>query len=146
MFMKNNQTIGAGILGIDKNTGEILLIKRSSLVPNPNKWAVVGGKKDEEDDDIRSAAIREFKEEVQPDSAYKLSKLPFFINENKYLKFYTFLGIFENKFVPVLNEENVDFGWFNIEELPDDLLPACELMFEEKQKELRILIEKIKKG
>lgn len=142
--MKRNKTIGAGILAIDKNTGEILLIKRSSLVPNPNTWAVVGGKKDEEDENIRVAAIREFKEEVQPDIAYKLSKLPFFVNENKYLKFYTYLGVFDNKFVPVLNEENIEYGWFELDQLPENLLHACKLMFDEKGDELAEFIKKIK--
>lgn len=142
--MKGKKTIGAGVLAIDKNTGEILLIKRSMLVPNPNKWAVVGGKKDEEDKDTREAAVREFNEEVQPDTAYKLSKLPFFINENKYLKFYTYLGIFDSRFVPVLNEENIDYGWFNLDDLPEDLLPACKMMFQEKGDELKKFIKNLK--
>jgi 8-oxo-dGTP pyrophosphatase MutT (NUDIX family) len=139
--MENKQLIAAGILAVDKNTGDILLIKRSPLVPNPNTWAVVGGKKDPEDENTRVAAIREFKEEVQPDSPYSLSKLPFFINENKYLKFYTYLGLFDNKFVPILNEENIDYGWFSLDELPDNLLPACKLMFKEKGEELQKFID-----
>lgn len=142
--MNKKKLIAAGILAVDKNTGEILLIKRSNLVPNPNKWAVVGGKKDPEDADTRVAAIREFKEEVQPDTAYQLSKLPFFINENKYLKFYTYIGFFDNKFVPILNEENTDYGWFSLGKLPDDLLPACKLMFETRGDDLRKIIEKMK--
>jgi len=143
--MKRKKIIAAGILALDRNTGEILLIKRSSLVPNPNTWAIVGGKKDPEDKDTRVAAIREFKEEVQPDTPYQLSKLPFFINENKYLKFYTYLGIFDNKFVPILNEENLEYGWFNLNELPEKLLPACKLLFNEKREELLNFIEKVKK-
>lgn len=138
--MNNKKLIAAGILAVDKNTGDILLIKRSLLVPNPNTWAVVGGKKDPEDENTRVAAIREFKEEVQPDAPYSLSKLPFFINENKYLKFYTYLGLFDNKFVPILNEENIDYGWFNLDELPDNMLPACKLMFKEKRAELKKFI------
>lgn len=134
--------LGAGVLAVDKNSGDILLVKRSELVPNPNKWAIAGGKKDEQDQDTREAAIREFKEEVQPDTAYGLSKKPFFINQNKYIKFYTYLGLFDNKFVPVLNEENSEYGWFNIDQLPEDLLPACSLLFKEKYTELRNFIQK----
>lgn len=142
--MNNKKLIAAGILAVDKNTGDILLIKRSNLVPNPNKWAVVGGKKDPEDENTRVAAIREFKEEVQPDTAYQLSKLPFFINENKYLKFYTYIGFFDNKFVPILNEENTDYGWFSLNELPEDLLSACRLMFDTRGNDLKKIIEKMK--
>lgn len=134
--MNNNKLIAAGILAIDKNTGNILLVKRSNIVPNPNKWATVGGKKDPEDKDTRITAIREFTEEVQPDSQYLLSKEPFFINENKNLKFYTYLAVFDSKFVPILNEENIDYGWFNIFELPNDMLDACKLMFQKRGKDL----------
>jgi 8-oxo-dGTP pyrophosphatase MutT (NUDIX family) len=134
--MNKKKLIAAGILAIDKNTGDILLVKRSGLVPNPNKWATVGGKKDPEDENTRVTAIREFSEEVQPDGSYKLSKLPFFINETKNLKFYTYLGVFDNKFVPILNEENADYGWFNINDLPEDLLDACKFMFESRGEEL----------
>lgn len=134
--MDKNKLIAAGILAIDKNTGDILLVKRSKLVPNPNKWATVGGKKDPEDENTKETAIREFGEEVQPDIPYKISKKPFYINENERLKFYTYLGIFENKFVPILNEENIEYGWFDLNELPDNLLPACEEMFAEKMEDL----------
>jgi 8-oxo-dGTP pyrophosphatase MutT (NUDIX family) len=139
--MNTKKLIAAGILAIDKNTGEILLVKRSELVPNPNKWATVGGKKDPEDENTRVTAIREFGEEVQPDTSYVLSKLPFFINENKYVKFYTYLGIFDNKFVPILNEENLEYGWFNINNLPENLLEGCRIMFEEKGEELMNFIK-----
>lgn len=65
----------AGILAIDKNTGDVLLIKRSPLCTNPNLWATVGGGIDY-GESPRDASIREFKEEVQPDEPYQLSKKP----------------------------------------------------------------------
>ena len=52
------------------------------------------------------------------------------------------MGLFDNKFVPSLNEENSDYGWFNLNDLPNDLLPACLLMFKEKKDELEKFIEK----
>lgn len=137
----NDKTYAAGILAIDKLTGKILLIKRSKLCPEPNTWANVGGKVDDDDLSPRHAAIREFKEEVQPDSAYLLSKKPFFINENKHLKFYTYLGLFENKFVPILNEENIEYDWFDINDLPDNLMPACKLLFKLKKNHLNKIIK-----
>lgn len=137
----DNKTYAAGILAIDKITGKILLVKRSSLCPEPNTWANVGGKVDDDDPSPRHAAIREFKEEVQPDSAYFLSKKPFFINENEHLKFYTYLGLFENKFVPILNEENIEYDWFDINDLPHNLMPACKLLFDVKKNHLIKIIK-----
>lgn len=129
-------TKAAGILAVDKNSGKVLLIKRSPLCPQPNLWANVGGRMDPEETDPRATAIREFKEEVQPDEPYELSRIPFFITNEGPLRFYTYIGFFKNKFVPVLNEENTDYGWFDLDELPEDLLPACKLIFEKRKKDI----------
>lgn len=138
-----NKVRAAGILAVDKNSGCILLVKRSPLCTQPNKWATVGGGIDEGEDDPRDAAVREFKEEVQPDNPYRLTKKPFFITDDGYVKFYTYLGIFDSKFVPILNEENTEYGWFEIDSLPEDLLPACKLLFKKKGEELRAVIERV---
>lgn len=136
--------VAAGILAIEKETGKILLILRSNLCPQPNTWSNVGGKMDPEDENPKTTAIREFKEEVNPDDFYMISKMPFFINEDRFLKFYTYLAIFEKKFVPVLNEENIDYGWFDLDDLPDNVMPACQFLFEKKHGDIKKIIEKIK--
>ena len=132
----------AGILAVDKNTGKVLLVKRSPLCTYPNTWATIGGGMNPEENDPRDAAVREFKEEVQPDEPYKLSKKPFFITDDGNVKFYTYLGIFENKFVPVLNEENTEYGWFDMNSMPDDMLPACKLLFDKRGKEISGILDK----
>lgn len=132
----------AGILAIDMNTGKVLLVKRSSLCSHPGTWAAVGGKVDDEDSTPRIAAVREFKEEVQPDEPYELSKLPFSINYDGHVKFYTYIGIFKNSFVPVLNEENTEYGWFELGFLPDKMLPACLEMFQDKKEAIERVIRK----
>jgi ADP-ribose pyrophosphatase YjhB (NUDIX family) len=131
----------AGILAIDRNTGCMLLVKRSPLCTHPNTWATVGGGIDE-GEDPRDAAIREFKEEVQPDEPYKLSRKPIFISENGNVKFYTYLGVFDSKFVPALNEENIEYGWFNMDSMPDEMLPACKLLFSKKRDQIEGMIRK----
>lgn len=135
--------IAAGILAIDKNSGKVLLVKRSPICLQPNLWANVGGRMDPEDKDTRHTAIREFKEEVQPDGPYRLSKLPFIVTNEGPVKFYTYLGIFENQFVPILNEENTEYDWFDLENLPEGLLPACDLIFRKREKELKRIIRKM---
>lgn len=135
----------AGILAIDKNTGKVLLVKRSKLCPHPFLWANVGGKMDPDELDPRVTAAREFKEEVQPDEPYQLSKLPLIITLEGPVKFYTYLGFFNNEFVPVLNEENTDYGWFHLDDLPENMLPACELIFREKKSLIKKLLKGLKK-
>ena len=133
----------AGILAVDKNTGKVLLVKRSPLCTQPNTWATVGGGVNPDEDNPRDAAVREFKEEVQPDEPYQLSKKPFFITEEGSLRFYTYLGLFENKFVPVLNEENTDYGWFDMDSMPQEMLPACKLLFDKRGADIREMLNKL---
>lgn len=133
----------AGILAVDKNTGKVLLVKRSPLCTHPNTWATVGGGVNPDENNPRDAAVREFKEEVQPDEPYQLSKKPFFITEDGFVKFYTYLGLFDNKFVPVLNEENTDYGWFDMDSMPEELLPACKLLFSKRRDKIREILDKL---
>ena len=133
----------AGILAVDKNTGKVLLVKRSPLCTHPDTWATVGGGVNPDEDDTRDAAVREFKEEVQPDEPYRLSKKPFFVTDDGYVRFYTYLGLFENKFVPVLNEENTEYGWFDMDSMPDEMLPACKLLFSKKGDEIKGMLDRL---
>lgn len=145
IFMGMKEEIRAsGILAVNKNTGRVLLVKRSKLCPEPDLWANVGGKMDPDEVDPRVTAIREFKEEVQPDEPYDLSKLPLTVTMEGPVKFYTYLGLFENEFVPVLNEENTEYGWFDFDDLPEKLLPACDLIFRNKSGQIKRLLRKIK--
>lgn len=135
----------AGILAVDKNSGKVLLVKRSQLCPHPYLWANAGGKMDPDETDPRVTAVREFKEEVQPDEAYELSKIPLIITNEGPVKFYTYIGFFNNKFVPVLNEENTEYGWFDLDDLPENLLPACRLIFDKKGGQIRRMLVKLTK-
>jgi len=77
---------------------------------------------------------------VQPDEPFLVSKKPFFINSNNFLTFYTFIGLFNNKFVPSLNDENLEARWFNLDDLPDHLMPECKLLFDTKKEDLKRFI------
>ncbi len=140
------KTLAAGIIAIAKDTGKILLVKRSALCPQPHTWATVGGKNDPADENLKVTAVREFKEEVQPNIKYEIITKPFFINKMPKLEFYSFVGFFETEFIPVLNDENDEYKWYDLDALPKNLLSGCQIMFNEKKNALKELIKRFQQN
>ena len=89
--------IGAGIFAIDKNSGKILLCQRGLDTSFSEMWAVFGGTFEEKDGTPKQTAKREFFEETGCVVDYKISREPFFLNSNRFIDFYTYLGIFDGQ-------------------------------------------------
>ena len=109
----------AGALIKDEESGEVLLIKRNDKTP---KWAMVTGEFDEGEDAL-DALEREMYEElfIRPGQVRLNYKgMEHFSAKN--IDFYYFEGFVKGKFKPHLDEENLDFGWFSIENLPSPLM------------------------
>jgi 8-oxo-dGTP pyrophosphatase MutT (NUDIX family) len=127
--------ICAGILPIHIPSKRILIALRSSS----NLWATFGGHFENFDKIVRNAAIREFFEETKFNKKYNISKEPFYIYEDNFIKYYTFLGFFNNMFEPIIDSEHSDYQWVKINELPKNLLPGFRKMFIDKSEELNNL-------
>lgn len=140
------KTIAAGILPVCKTTGRIMLIRRGMDQGSPNMWAFFGGSFDEDFDNTpKDTAKREFLEESGiKNPLYQISKGPFYINDDNFLRFYSYLGVFNEEFVPNLAEEDEaqDYGWFYLEELPDNLLPGVEETLNAKRDYIKKIIQK----
>ncbi len=116
--MSESKQIAAGIAAY-RDDRRVLLGLRSPFVSVPGVWSIPGGMA-EKNENIISAAIREFVEETD---------YPFVMNDcfhvytlqSKYLDYYTFLCKVED-FEAFPNYENTRFGWFDlVTELPDKL-------------------------
>lgn len=126
--------IGAGILAIDKQTGDLLLGRRSMQSDNPGTWAPFGGTFETKDGSPKQTAKREFSEETGTNQEYQISSSPFEVQNNPKVTFYTFIGLFGDKFQPNIDREHLSFGWFPIDSLPTNLHPGfAELVSDRKQ-------------
>ena len=146
--METGKKIAAGILPICGESGKILLIQRGMNPSNPGKWACFGGKFEEGvDKGPKDTAKREFAEESKYIGKYNISRLPLYVNNNNHSLFYTYIGIFLEEFVPDLEAagEAMNYGWFDIDNLPEDLLPGFREAVEKKQKTLKHIIGFYKK-
>jgi 8-oxo-dGTP pyrophosphatase MutT (NUDIX family) len=141
--MKNEKVIAAGVLPICTKTGRIMLIRRGFNQPQPGTWATFGGKYEKGDDlNPKDNAMREFVEESGFYGKFKISNKPLDVLDSNQLKFYTFVGLFEEEFVPDLEKEQeaVDYGWFYFDEFPEDLHPGVSEMFEKNKKTIENII------
>jgi len=138
-----NKIIGAGIIVIDKVSGRLLLCRRGMKGNYPNCWSFFGGTFEKTDIIPKNTAIREFLEETKCQNKFLIGKKPFYICEDNHINFYSYLGVFDIQFIPQLNSENVEFGWFDIDMMPENLHPGVKEMFENKHKEILLTIKKI---
>jgi 8-oxo-dGTP pyrophosphatase MutT (NUDIX family) len=136
--------IGAGIIAIDKNSGQILLGRRGMDCSFPNCWTPFGGTFEEKDGIPKEAAKREFWEETGIKSEYKISKEPYYINNNKFLDFYTYLAFFDVKPEVTINDESLDYAWVDIENIPFNIHPGFKELLSHKEEDLKRIIDKIR--
>ena len=120
-----------------------MLIKRGLDQPQPGTWATFGGKFEKgEDLDPKQNAIREFVEESGYKGKFKISSNPLDVYRTNHLQFYTFIGLFDEEFVPDLDtaDEAIDYGWFYLGEFPENLHIGVLDMFTENKKTLENII------
>ena len=136
--------IGAGIIMIDAETGDILLGRRGfNNTHSANYWAPFGGTFEVKDGHPKTTARREFEEESQVNIPYNVSSSPFYINDDNHLTFYTYLGTVKEKFLVTIGSESLSYGWFPLDKLPENLLPGFKELLDNNKEKLKGIIQDI---
>jgi 8-oxo-dGTP pyrophosphatase MutT (NUDIX family) len=142
--MDKGKRIAAGIIPIHPPSGKVLMIRRNMNQTAPNTWSFFGGKFDEEDKEPKQTAKREFTEESGIDHIkYHISTKPIYINDSNHLRFYNYIGIFKEQFVPDLEKGNEaqDYGWFDLDNLPHNMHPGARELFDKKMSTIKMVID-----
>lgn len=106
---------------INKNTNDILLLKRSKISTFSGYWTFLSGGIEKGESPL-DALKREIIEEIVV-NPNKIS-FKFFKTYNDTNSIYNvFIGEVDNDFKCLLNDENEEYGWFNINNLPTPLFP-----------------------
>jgi len=111
----------AGVLVKAKDTGRVFLMLRS---PSPNHgltWGLISGGLDS-GEDILEGLKREISEETQINP--NIIKYNFIHSEEERGGlFYYYEGFTDSEFIPTLDYENLEYGWFEKDNLPSPLYP-----------------------
>lgn len=113
--------IAAGVLIKCVKTGNVFLLFRNDKVPT---WALMSGGVEEGENPF-DALQREMYEElfVRPnDINFKPIRVEHFPEKN--MEFHYFEGLTNSEFKPILDHENLNYLWCDINNLPSPLYPG----------------------
>jgi poly(A) polymerase len=140
----------AGCIFIAKDTGRILLAKRSSEedpeygVKEPGTWGTWGGKVDW-GETPKDAVVREIDEEVGYDSDYKLAHLWTYEDHEEGFQYHNFLVVVSNEFKPKLNWENEGSRWVEYGHWPHPMHFGLKALIQHAGSKIERVVGLIKK-
>ena len=108
------QKTGSGALFLCPSTQRVMLSLRAPHKTHSMNWSVWGGMH-EGAETPKECLIREMQEEMG--NVPVIDKFyPFDIYESrdKHFKYYTFVCIVEEEFMPTLNDENIGYAWIKL--------------------------------
>lgn len=120
-FLEKSEPKYAGFIFYCYDDNTIFMMKRSPNTSNPNVWSLPGGHMDEGETPLQ-AAIRECKEETGKVPKHKVIDS---LLQGNYMNYIA--GIKKedkDNWDPKLDWENVEYKWFDIDSLPDELHPG----------------------
>lgn len=119
--MSRKETRFAGVLIKASDTDRYFLMLRSTKALHPLTWGLIsGGINDGED--ILDGLKREIHEECSID----VNSINFELIKEEDVRdgtFYYYQGLTDSEFIPKLDFENLDWGWFDKDDLPEPLFP-----------------------
>jgi 8-oxo-dGTP pyrophosphatase MutT (NUDIX family)/GNAT superfamily N-acetyltransferase len=130
--------VAAGSVVLAEDTGRVLLDLRSESVLEPGTWGTWGGAVDSGETPLQ-AALRELIEECGYKGLFEFIKLTVFRHESGFA-YHNHLAIVPHEFVPLPGSESAGFGWFKIDDLPDQLHPGLEYLLEHSGRVIRDII------
>lgn len=121
--------IGVGTIFVSINTNRVLLNLRAPHKTHPMCWAVWGGMV-EHNEQPKDALLRELSEEMGfvPDIE-KIYPFDVYQSRDKHFKYYSFVCIVEDEFVPVLNAESCGYCWIDLGEWPKPMHQGARISF-----------------
>jgi len=121
--------MGVGTLFVSTKTNRVLLNLRATHKTHPMCWAVWGGMV-EHGEQPKDALLRELSEEMGfvPDIE-KIYPFDVYQSRDKHFKYYSFVCIVEDEFVPILNAESCGYCWIDLGEWPKPMHQGARISF-----------------
>jgi 8-oxo-dGTP pyrophosphatase MutT (NUDIX family) len=120
---------GAGIIIVCPRTEKVLLGLRNEMIPT---WANFGGGVEKNETYIECVR-REVKEEagLLEGDYHFFSKKPISCNVFNNFEYKCFLGLMDSSKKLILNKEHLEYAWFSIDQLPDNLHHGVRRVFDD---------------
>ena len=127
-FTTTNKT-GVGTIFVSTKTHRVLLNLRAPHKTHSMCWSLWGGMI-ENGEQPKDALLRELTEEMGsvPDIE-KIYPFDVYQSKDKHFKYYSFVSVVEDEFVPELNHESCGYCWINLGEWPKPMHQGAKISF-----------------
>ena len=121
--------MGVGTLIVSTKTKRVLLNLRAPHKTHAMQWALFGGMV-EKDEQPKDALMRELTEEMGfvPDIE-KLYPFDVYQSRDGHFKYYSFVAVVVDEFVPELNAESCGYCWIDLGEWPKPMHQGARISF-----------------
>ena len=125
----NSNKMGVGTLIVSTKTKRVLLNLRAPHKTHAMQWALFGGMV-EKDEQPKDALMRELTEEMGfiPDIE-KLYPFDVYQSRDGHFKYYSFVAVVVDEFVPELNNESCGYCWIDLGEWPKPMHQGARISF-----------------
>jgi 8-oxo-dGTP pyrophosphatase MutT (NUDIX family) len=136
---------GAGSIFLARNSGRLLLVRRSHHTLQPGTWGTIGGAVDR-GEKPEETVVREVREElgihVNPAD---LRLCYVFRDQKSHFMYYNYTVMIDEEFIPVPNWEVSEHAWVEFGQWPDPLHFGMEAWLQDPHGEstLRALVQQI---
>lgn len=126
--IQTNKT-GVGTIFISTKTNRVLLNLRAAHKTHPMCWSLWGGMM-EQGEQPKDALLRELREEMGdvPDIE-KIYPFDVYESRNHQFRYYSFVCIVEDEFIPVLNSESCGYCWIELGTWPKPMHQGARISF-----------------
>lgn len=121
--------IGVGTIFVSIKTNRVLLNLRAPHKTHSMCWSLWGGMM-EDGENPKEALLRELSEEMGfvPDIE-KIYPFDVYQSKDKHFKYFSFVSIVEDEFVPELNVESCGYCWIDLGQWPRPMHQGAKISF-----------------
>lgn len=125
----NQDKTAVGCIFVSINTQRVLLNLRAPHKTHSMCWSLWGGMM-ESGEQPKEALLRELGEEMGflPDIT-KIYPFDIYNSRDGHFKYYSFVCVVEEEFVPILNEESCGYCWINLGDWPKPMHQGAKISF-----------------
>lgn len=130
--------VAVGTLIISSKTSRVLMCLRASHKTHAQHWSLFGGMV-EGDEYPKDALLRELTEEMNfiPDFE-KIYPFDVYQSKDTHFKYFTFISIVEDEFIPELNDESCGYCWISLGHWPKPMHQGAKISFCNQKAEHRL--------
>lgn len=126
--MENDKTIiASGCFFLAKDTGRVLLAKRSKAKSKYGSWGAWGGKNENNESNFECLQREILEETGHIPLALRVQPFDIYESDNKLFQYYTYIWVTPHEFTPIINDEHEGFKWVEIGKWPDHMHNGARL-------------------